>query len=360
MGKYEDQLAALGADSAHWEIDYLDRLTEEIAELERKMRLSAAAPGWTGSSADAAAQKFTALEQQFKEVQVKLDNARKAIETANTLRADAVGQRDSLPAGGVPWYLQPTLTGLEIGSKVLIPGIGTFLAEVAVQKVTEFFGAQREAAAKHELELLEQALVAPRKTLADNLIGKTDRIDPIPPKPLDWPGEPVVWSGDSDGNGGWSTGGGWGGGNGGGVPAPPRTHVVLPPEPPRGWPYVTPKDPPTVAVDSHGGGSSSFTGMGGLGAGLVGAGAGAGALGVSGKLASSGVGSGGGLFAGGSAAGGAGAAGKGSSAMMGGAPGGGGAGDKEKRASLGLVAPKLEDDDEPTPRSSAAGAGGRE
>jgi hypothetical protein len=365
MGKYADMLAALGSADAEWKIESFNRLVFEITELETAMGKLVDDPGWTGESAEAARQKFWDLKLKFSDKQAKLAEATQAIEAANQLRLAAASKHADLPDGGIPWYIDAGLHGLEAGSIVAVPGIGKFVADVVVQKVTEFFGAQREAAALNELHNLEQQLVEPRKQLMANRISVTgaQHDEELPPRPPDWPGDPIVWDGDSTGSGGWSTGGGGGGGFTGGAPNPP---IKLPPQPPPGWPHVTPPPPPppppppTVSVDGNVGGSLSG---GGFGAGGVGAGlAGAGVLAAGSKLASGGT-TGSALLGGGGAAGGAGAgagAGAKNSAMMGGGHGGGASNSKNKRNSLGLMAPKLEDDDVPKTKSKGAQAGGRE
>jgi len=376
MGTNADLLASLGAAGAEWKIDYFTRLEQEMVELESKMKEIRKDPGWTGESAEVARARVQEFEWRLAAVQEKLKTARTAINTANDLRAAAAAKHSSLPSGSVPWDVQLLIGAAAVGTMVTLPGIGVFGAAVASAMVADFYGSKREAAAKEELESLGLQLDAPAQQLRAARISTAEWPDaPVTP----WQAPPVVYNGDSNGNGGWSTGGWTGGGGGGGVYVPPKNfppRVIVDPPPP-GDPDGPdgpdgpggPDGPPTIAIDGNGGGvgggSGSFMSGGGLGAGLMGGGAGAGALGAGAKLAAGGLGAGallgGGGIGGGAGAGAAGAAGSKSSAMMGGAPGGGGGGgEKEKRSSLGLMAPKLEDDEETGPRSAAAGAGGRD
>lgn len=132
------------------------------------------------------------------------------------------------------------------------------------------------------------------------------------------------------------------------------------------------------AAGGGAGGAGGRLGAGGLGAGGLGGAGGAGLGGAAGSGGPGGAGSGarlgtggllgstpgGGAAAAGGAGGGAAAAGgsgaRGGTGMMGGG-GGAGGGDKEKRSGLGgLMAPKLEDEDDAAPRSTGASAGGRQ
>ena len=418
MGKYEDQLKALGTADAVFRIEGITALETQMGKLQADMATLAADPGWTGASAEAAKELFSSLQAEFADAEGKLNTVRSALGDANGYRAEAASAQSSLPDASVPDWIH---TAAIIGGSVLIPvpGIGTFAANTVVEKVNEYMALQREAAAFQELENLEAKLVGPKQEiksapLAPSFGGKDIEWPTDQPTP-DWPGEGVTYHGDDTGAGGWSTntgGGGKGGGGGSGTGVfvqeptsqnptnigrpptiihnpPPYPPVVLPPEVPTGWPHNVIGEPPTVSIDGDSGGGSNPGGLlgggsGGLGLGL--AGAGAAGLGAA-KLASKGGLGGGGLFgangllgggpnsaggaggANGSGAGtkggaagaaGAGAGSKGgNSAMMGGGQGGGSS-DREKRTSLGLMAPKLEDDEENGPRSSAAGAGGRE
>jgi len=414
VGKYEDQLKALGTSDAVFRIEGITALETQMGKLKSDMATLAADPGWTGASAEAAKDLFTSLQAEFADAEGKLSTVRSALGDANGHRADAANAQSSLPDATVPDWVH---TAAVIGGSVLIPvpGIGSFAANTVVEKVNEYLELQREAAAFQELEDFKNKLEGPKQEiksapLADAFGTKAPDWPEDQPTP-DWPGEGVTYHGDDTGAGGWSTnggGGGKGGGGGGEVTGvfhenpptvigrpphiihnpPPYPPIMLPPECPPGWPHNVVGTPPTVSIDGDSGGGSNPGGLlgggsGGLGLGL--AGAGAAGLGAA-KLASKGGFGGGGLFgpngllgggpngAGGAsgsggaagtkagAAGGAGAgagAKGGNSAMMGGGQGGGSS-DREKRTSLGLMAPKLEDDEENGPRSSAAGAGGRE
>ncbi|WP_433674954.1 hypothetical protein [Microbacterium gorillae] len=124
----------------------------------------------------------------------------------------------------------------------------------------------------------------------------------------------------------------------------------------------------TLGSGSGVGGSGAFGGVGGgAGSAAVLGGAG-GAVSLAGAklMQTGGPGLGSGLLgsqgaAGAGAGAAAGAAGRGGSLGMMGGMGAGGATEKKSRPGLsGLRAPQLEGDDDPTPRSEAAGAGGRE
>jgi len=411
MGKYEEQLKALGTSDAVWRIEGITRLESQMAKLKADMTKLAADPGWTGTSAEAAKELFASLQAEFLKGEEKLNTVRSALGKANGFRADAAGAQSSLPDAQVPdWIHNAALVGG--GIMVPVPGIGTFAAEFVVQRVNDFMGLQREAAAQKALEDLETNLAAPKAEIQANAIapvfGGPLKEWPEEAETPDWPGAGVVYDGDDNGNGGWSTKPKPSYGGGGGpvtetgfvitdpgptirtpevVVYPPNPPVVLPPVRPPGWPEDFIK-PPEISIDGNTGGGSNpggfLGGGGGLGAGLAGAGVAAGGLGAA-KLASkAGLGGANGLFGtngllGGGAAGGAngagssGAGGKagtgaaaggagakgGTNAMMGGG-GQGGSSEKNKRSSLGLMAPKLEDDEENGPRSAAAGAGGRE
>jgi len=405
MGKYEDQLKALGAADAEWSIDGFEELESQMERLRADMAAIAAEPGWTGKSAEAASTLFETLNAKFQEKYKTLGVVKEALKQANEERAKAAAKQSSLPDAEVPFWLHGAAL---LGGSVMVPGIGTFAAETVVQKVNDYMGLQREAAAQQELETLEANLAGPKATL--NLNRLTDDFEewPEPVPSPDWPGEGVVYPGDDTGAGGWRTKGaptysGGGGGTGSEwevirdpgpddrdpevVVYPPNPPIVLPPVRPPGWPEDFVVKPPEISIDGDSGDGSNpggFLGGGGLGSGLAGAGAGAAGLGAA-KLASKGGLGGGGLFGpngllggGAGSAGGAGGAGtkggvvataggaggtgagaRGGNAMMGGG-GQGGGDEKNKRNSLGLLAPKLEDDEESGPRSSAAGAGGRE
>lgn len=400
MGKYEDQLKAMGTAGAEWKIEEFAALEAQMAQLKLDMAAIAKNPGWTGNSADAASALFLKMKDTFEGNEKKLATAKTAINTANDVRVAAAAKQSSLPDAGVPDWVHVAAL---VGGTVLIPGIGSFAAEVVVQKVNEFMGKQREAVALQALTDMSNDLGAPQGQLSSNTIS--GEVWPDGPPAPDWPGDPIVWDGDDTGSGSWSSNGTvpWSGsGTVIGEPPvykpkppvgpeepeviihyPPNPPIQLPPVNPPGWPGSVNIAPPTVSIDGDSGGGSNpggfLGGGGGLGAGLAGAGI---AGGVGAKIASKGgLGGAGGLFGpngvlggGGAAAGANGAGSKGGLAgaaggagskggatgMMGGGGGGAGGSQKEKRTSLGLMAPKLEDDEENGPRSAAADAGGRE
>jgi len=378
MGTYENQLTAI-ATGANWNIQKLGVFLTGLGELQTAMATIAASPGWTGISAEFAQEKFLYLQGIFKEMEIKATATRDAIVSANSARTAAGNAHAGLPDATVPEWIH---LAAKAGGTALIPVpfVGEFMADSIVSEVNKFMGAQREAAAYKAMENLGTGLETPEQQLRSSRIN-VDVEWPTPSPPPPGPG--VTWPGDATGKGGWSTnstGSYTGNVTGTGeikpppIKLPPSPPIVLPPECPPGWPNNVVR-PPTIGVDgdlttgSTGGGGGGFGG--GMGGGLAAGLAGAGALGAGAKLASTGSGAGGlfganGILGGGAnAAGGAGAGGAGagaggkSSAMMGGAPGGAGGGEKDKRSSLGLVAPKLEDDEETGPRSAAAGAGGR-
>jgi hypothetical protein len=376
MGKYENQLneivrvAQTGSGPA-WQIRELDTLTAEMAELQTLMTEIAASPGWTGTSADLARENLAALRKTFSEIEAKLTKAQAALAAANRAHTRADNAHATLPGVAIPDWIYDEVKKATAGSKIWIPFVGEFAVESAISRVQEFFGAQRESAAYSALTTLQAELRQPREDLANSAVGTTS---------IEWPtgseepiGDEPSWRGDDNGDGGWGPHAYSGGGGPSATSVPPRPgppvpFCTLPPEPPTGWPHTTIGIDGEIRPGSLGGGAGgglggrgAGVGGGGLGAGLLGAGAGAGALVVGSKLANGGGGLLGGAGAG-AGAGGAGAGGgKSSSAMMGGAPGGGGGGSqKEKRNGLGLIAPKLEDDDETGPRAAAAGAGGRD
>jgi uncharacterized protein YukE len=368
MGNYENQLKAI-TSGATWNIQQLDSFKAEMSDLQDLMTTIAASPGWTGASADEAREKFAALRREFAEIETKLTAARHAIEAANRALTKADNAHATLPSVWIPDWLYEKAAQATAGTMIPVPFVGEFRAEVVIQRVKDFFGSQREAAAHRALDTLTGELVEPKQQL------KAARLDPPGvagstseawPEDVTPPSGGVSWGGDDNGNGAWSTGGSGGGtftgSNPGHPSSPPWPPIVLSPvEEPGPW--------GTIGVD--GDVSAGTTGGGGLSGGLLGAGAGVGGLAVASKLAKGGLGAGG-LGAGGAAGGGVGVAGgmgggagaaggRSNAAMMGGgAPGGGGGSEKEKRNGLGLIAPKLEDDDETGPRSAAAGAGGRE
>jgi hypothetical protein len=365
MGYYENQLKAITTSSA-WEITQLDKLKSEMSELQDLMTDIAASPGWTGTSADDARERLAELRKVFNDIESKLSQARLAINAANAALTRADNAHATLPGTLIPSWVYDEVAKATAGTKISIPFVGEFYVETAISRLEAFFGSQRESAAHAALTTLQTELRAPRAQLEAAQLDKTW------PESFEEPMEPApTWGGDDNGVGGFGPGyGGHGGGSytgggGGGTyvsaPWPPR---VIPDGPPTGWPRTTigidgeivPGSIHTGSVGGGGGGLAGGLGGGGLGAGLIGAGAGGAALLAGSKLASGG---GAGMFGGAGAGAGA-AGGKSSSAMMGGAPGGGGGSEKEKRNGLGLIAPKLEDDDEMGPRSAAAGAGGRE
>lgn len=363
MGYYENQLKAITSGSA-WQITQLEKLKNEMSELQDLMTEIAASPGWTGAAADDAREKLASLRKDFNLIETRLTNAGLAIDAANRALTRADNAHATLPGVAIPDWIYDAVSKATAGTKISIPWVGEFYVETAISRVQEFFGAQRESAAYTALTTLQTELRSPRAQLEANRV----RFDGV-----EWeskPEEPIVpephWGGDDNGLGAFGPRYGTGSYGGGNYTSPPRSgppYVTLPPEPPRGWPHTTIGIDGEVIPGSINGGAGGLSGIGagglggggGLGAGLIGAGAGGAALLAGSKLASGG---GAGIFGGAGA--GAGAGGKSSSAMMGGAPGGGGGSEKEKRNGLGLIAPKLEDDDEMGPRSAAAGAGGRE
>jgi hypothetical protein len=365
MNKYETELRQI-ADSEPWSIEQLPSLERAFEVLVEVMEELVASPGWSGVSADAASAQFKAYKSYFAELADYTNRLNNVLDKqANPVRHRAQDMVAALPSATVPQWIK-TAAAVAGALTVWVPGVGILAANTAVAQVENVLRYQREKKAYDSLVQLQPPLEEARKQIA---VRPNPRKFPEPPPP-DYP------KSDSGRTIPHYYGGGGSGGGGGGSSSPKFSTYPEPPEVPTiiehpGLPK--PWDPPAVdgptvgmtpdqyhaagfgSGPSAGGGFGAGGGLGGLG---VAAGSGA-ALVAGSKLSGGGLGSGG--LGGGAAGAGAGAGGRGANNSMMGHPGGsGGSNSKDKRSSLGLMAPKLEDDETTINRSAGARAGGRD
>jgi hypothetical protein len=362
MGQYEDQLRSIG-QATDWSIPELSRLISGFEDLIAAMGKLTGAVGWTGESADLAIHKFAAMRSGYAATVDALVDVRRQISDANaatsfTRVSDLISR---LPSAHMPTdeHALKLLVGAFFPP---IPIVGLVLAEQDVQRVEAQLRAKREAAAYHDLLMVRKeigVLVLPTEVFPD----------PIPP----YVDDDDDWNSSGGGPSGIGTGSWSGSGYGTGGPNDNPDHggddngndvdghddggnddkgddhgddtVDT---------YVDSNLDPSLAGSRSGGFGGGSLGGGGLGSGLAGVGvaggAGAALAGAS-RMANGGAG----------ALGAAGAGKAGANNAMMGSPGGGGAGsNKNKRSGLGLVAPKLEDDETVGPKSAGARAGGRD
>lgn len=392
MGPNEKALVGI-ANATDYDIPALEKF---LAELEGTAETLKSTIGklegtWEGTGADQAKEVLSRLRGEFFDVVDTASRLRPVITAANRSVVNARSSIDGLPSVEVPdWIYHSTDAGNYLG--FAFPAVG------GASLVAKFLQQRREDAAADALAQLHVELDHERAQMAS--ITEAVRSIPIEPPPGDDAfREPaaVDQSGSTGGTGGSGPGGGGlPSGSGSGALTSTWTPTPLPRDPskdgdldPKGptdtkQPTgVTPTPlPKPITGGGGGGGGGVFTGIGGAGAaaglaaaaragGLGAGGMGGGGLGAAGaagaRLGSGLSGSAGGLAGAGSGAGGAaggsaaGAGGRGGSTVMGGGAGGAGGKEKEARSGLGgLIAPKLEDDEELGPRSAAADAGGRE
>lgn len=359
MGKYEDQLSAIGAGT-DWSIEKIQTLSLALSTLQRTMANLAASPGWKGASADDASEVFQQLKKNFTVVQDAVTDIETTVTRANAARSNAASSTSDLPSAKLDPFWRTAVTA---GTVVVHPVLGPLASDTALSVIEGFLGNQREDAAKKKVESLSSTLEEHRADLqksqadlqgvAPVLIGGDV---PIPKD--DGPTGPTMPGGYP---GGGYPGGGYPGGGGPAVPTSganpggsvgPVLHTDLSgPTGPNGttgptdgphWVDTTPHGPSAPSVDdggpgytpghTPGGGAGGAGGQGGsagngvggaspLGAGVIGGGAGAALLAGS-KLAgggTAGLGGLGGFGGGGVGAGGAGVGGFGGASGAGGA-----------------------------------------
>jgi uncharacterized protein YukE len=389
-GPYETELATI-ANASDWWITGITDLKSALADLQSSMDTLATSPGWTGVSADSASAMFDQLKTDFVNAENAVAAIYHAIALANTAKADATLKYHKLPDASVPTNIQNAITkGLPFTPPVFVPS--AIAADAVAGFIANYLGNQREDQAKAIVQTLHADLQEPTTSLAAQNTqlaaggknrGMGDETQIIP----------TGGTGDVDGQGYRRSFVG-SGGVGGSIsdPGTGQGRLITDPQTdPNVQPF--PSDPSvdgslaggTVPGSGSGSGSGSGgsgvgsgQGVGGIGAGIGGSAAAAAGLAVASRLggglgAAGGLGGasslgGGGLLGSGKVGGGAaaeeGAGGAGGAksgtSMMG--QGGGGAGrNKEKRSGLGgIIAPKLDDEEEVGPRSSRAMAGGRD
>lgn len=385
----QDELRTI-VQAPDWDILYLDHLQRSVNAIANALSTIELSEGWKGRAADDATVAVRDVSKRLLKVDTSIAEIQRALSEANRFKHLAADAEAALPSTVIPDSVYDAIRNGNDGAKdakISLPwpfdglsaGVNSFLkdAEAAMDNALDFvqnsLDNEREEKAKAALDLLQGRLDAPANDFVD--IRNAARAK------FGWPEDPhPPWEEDP----GRPTGSRWnpppltpgGGGYGGPVSPPPWEHQLPPycgpylppiypepepplPEPPGPDPHVYTPNPygSGISVDGSAHGSGSGGGFGGAGGGIGGA-LGAGALAAGGRLGGS-LGGGGGAD-GTSVLGGTAGGKNGASMMGGGGGGGGGGGDKDKRANLGLVAPKLEDDEPTTPRSAAAGAGGRE
>lgn len=397
MGPNETELRTIAA-AGEWRVDELALLSEQIQELIGLLGKLGVEPGWDGTSATAASQRFGDLVTVLNDVITSGNELVKAIVLANGVRSAAVQQLQSLPGTFVPDWVYDTI---DKGGEAF-PFMGWYFdaQKASLGAIESFLGDNREKTAGDILTTYRTELVNPavKASSAGNALPYVPDMGEDLPDPM--PDVPEVVYGPPAGSRGPVMSGL------GGYPAysPPETGYPPPPppgppRPPWEGPGYVPDDPgpgyipstPGAGLGGPGAGGPGTIGIGapggsgaaGLGAGVgaaalaagVGAkavGLGAGGLGAAGAAARPGTG---GLLGGGGASAGNAGAGRSTSAGGRGLLGNGGTqgatgtpgsarDDAKKRAPGrglgGAIAPHLDDDENYVPRAAGTRAGGRD
>lgn len=378
MSASEQQLKAI-AESPRFELPNFRHLHSYLELVDQTiMNILKTSSSWKGATADTAVDLLQQYVTYFRKIDDVATDYEASVRHANTAIDNAAAAIGHLPSTVVPPEIAEAAGTTVPFQGVDIPVLG------AVGFVAGLLSDNREKAATDALHELQRNLEAPRSQIVrmqDQWPTPPVAHNPAPARSGDdttgvpshstptGAGVAPVWTGYPKPPGATDPGPGGGGGGGGGTS---KDGDLDPHNPGGGGGGTTtptklpPKVPGSGLVPGLGGagaaaGLAAAARVGGVGAGGVG-GAGAAAGGAarlgSGLSGSAAAGTGAG---GASGAGGAGGR-AGATNMMGGGGGAGGAGkDKEKRSGLGgLIAPKLEDDEELGPRSAAADAGGRE
>lgn len=398
MSASEQQLRAI-AESPRFEMMNFPKLHEHLRDVDIAITsILRTSPSWKGATADTAVDLLKQYAVFFREVDRKAYVLEAKVGNANLAIDHAVKSLGTLPSTVVPPEIAEA-----VGTTVPFQGVD-IPVNGAVGFVANLLAGNREKAAKDALETLQDDLRPPRQELANE--GRIWPPQPVPHNPAPpRNGDDTVGDDDGTTGDGVRPPGGYGDRTtppGYTPPTPPRyddPRTISDPPPPYviDDPRVTDDDDGDTSIDGDldptnpttggkdprwnppgtgtggGGGSGLVPGLGGAGAaaGLAAAaragGMGAGGMGAAatgaGARLGSGLSGGAGAAGGGgaSAAGAAGGRGGAGTGMMGGGGAGGAAEEKQKRSGLGgLIAPKLEDDEELGPRSAAADAGGRD
>ena len=371
MTSNEQELESI-ASASKFEVPNFATMRETLDGMSKAINaLLTNSTGWKGETAAAGKAQLADMMAVYGKVGELTLKIEAAVGKANGAVDVAIDRLHGLPASAVPSSVLNA-----VGTSVHFMGMD-FPINGAVGKIASLLAAQREQVARDALDELERNLDRHRAELRDT----TAQLSALMPDqhgtgapPIEVP-QPAP-TGPTGGPGGPGTGGSgpsyrpWtpsSGLEGPGGRAPsiddPLTSGTIP-----GTGTGT---PPWTGYPNPGTGTVPTPGIGGGGGIVPGLGGAAGAAGLA-AAARLGMGAGGG--AGGAAAGAgagaagaasgssaAGAGGRGGASVMGGGGAGGGAPEKEKRSGLGgLIAPKLEDDEEIGPRSAAADAGGRD
>lgn len=391
MTSNEQELETI-ASATKFEVPNFALMRETMGGMSKAINaLLTNSSGWKGETAAAGKAQLADMMAVYGKVSELTTKIEAAVTKANGAVDVAIERLHGLPASAVPSSVLNA-----VGTSVHFMGID-FPINGAVGKIASLLAAQREQVARDALDELERNLDGHRAELRQT----TAELNQLIPNPKNGTGQPgpddipaptgPTVPGGPGGPGGpsgsgptyrpWSPTPGLEG-PGGRAPSidDPLTSGTVPGTGPTtgtppwtGMPTPTPTPGPGLGggIVPGLGGAAGAAGLaaaarvsvgagGSLGGGAAGAGAAGARLGsgLSGS-AGTGVGSAGAGAASGSSA--AGAGGRGASSVMGGGGAGGGAPEKEKRSGLGgLIAPKLEDDEEIGPRSAAADAGGRD
>ena len=378
MGAKEEELREI-AESPRFDVpnfgplrEYLDYMNTIIAEVIE------GSDNWRGPAADTGIDLLYQYMDYFKHIGYEAHRVQAMVNAANTVIDEAAGAIGRLPSTVVPPEILNAVgtTVPFLGADIPVFGAPGIFANILM--------GQREDEAAKTLNRLESRLQPHQSDL--NEVPR--RMSEIPVPEAKNPAPERHSSDDSDDSDKFgeqyprrTTGGSvapgpvWTGsvpisysGEGVHTTDPSKDSDLNPktdPYNPKGGTPTVKLPTPSAAVGGGGGGLVPGLGGAGAAAGLAAAarmgGSGAGGLGAAGAGGArlgSGASAGAGTVGTGTGAGGAG--GRGTSSVMGGGAGGG-AQEKDKRSSLGgLIAPKLEDDEELGPRSAAADAGGRD
>ncbi len=368
------------ARSPKFDVPHFGEMRVRLDAMERAINaLLANSDGWKGDTAAAGKKKLAALAKSYRELSELTTTVETVVGDANRAIDTAVGRLDSLPGAAVPTEVLNA-----VGTSVNFMGVEYPIAG-AVGAIAKLLANKREEAASSALSELntELQIQAARLPIPDRGKWEEDSQDHTGDtggsSGPDGGGSPSISAGTGN-TGGYNTGGGYLVG----APVPPTPTGPRPsvdgtptPKPDPFTPTPLPRPNPVTPFPGGGGGGGGgglVPGLGGAGAaaglataakvGGIGAGGATSAAGAAGGRLGSGLSGGtvGGASSSSGAAGAGGAGGRGASnTMMGGGGAGGASQEKQKRSGLGgLIAPKLEDDEELGPRSAAADAGGRD
>lgn len=163
MGAYEEQLKKI-VNGPRWNADALLDVKHALEDVAEAFKDARDAPGWEGTSADAAVALFdSVVGESLKNTDViaelvkRIDWANKAIDEAGRTLGD-------LPEGSIDPSVKAAVVG---GASVVMPGFGTIASVGALAVAETFMAGGRDDAAKAALDTLQTT----NNTLADDVKG---------------------------------------------------------------------------------------------------------------------------------------------------------------------------------------------